>query len=106
MANPTVLELAKKAKEKGIPLSFEKGQVLYYEGHHPFGGFLIDKGRVGLKFHVKEGRDKSAGSPLEGEFIGLEEILQDKPYASTAMCLVKTRVYFLSRPQIESWFHQ
>ncbi len=54
----------------GEVLHFKKGQVLFYEGHQPFGFFLISEGAV-------------VPTPLEDKTMGLFHLLTDTPYCST-----------------------
>jgi len=99
--NARSVEFIKTAKKNGVPLTFEKGQVLYYQDHQPFGAFLIEEGRVELTVVSSGGRKEVIGLVSTGEFAGLDDLLSKKEYTASATCIAKCRVLFLSKIQIQ-----
>lgn len=96
-----VRKLADASKTKGTPLSFEKDQILFYQGHLPFGIFLVEDGRIQHKTLTPSGREKIVGDSTNQDVIGLDDLLENKPYTFTAVTLTPSRVSFISRLQVE-----
>jgi CRP-like cAMP-binding protein len=82
---------------RGDRLNFKKGQVLIYEGHVPFGVFVLKNGAVSFsslqgncpQSHVQEGS--------EGQIIGFEELLGATPYCCTCTAESDCEVIFISK---------
>lgn len=84
----------------GQELEFHEGQVLFYEGHVPYGAFVLLEGDVEFR---REGipSDKShrIKSP-NGEIIGLGVIAGEAPYCCTCTATGDCRVIFISKTQL------
>ena len=103
MEEAILKNLSKIAKTRGILLTFEKDQVLFYQDHQPFGAFLVEEGKVALMRDSAHGKKAPQAVQSAGSFLGVDNLLKNQPYPATATCLEKSRIYFLPRPQIEKW---
>lgn len=96
-----IKRLGELSRQKGIPLSFEKDQVLFYQGHQPFGVFILEDGRIQHKTQTASGREKIVGDSTIQDVIGLDDLLANKPYTFTAVTMAPSRVSFISRLLVE-----
>ncbi len=84
---------------KGQTLSFKKGQVLFYEGHHPYGIFLLQSGEV--KFTKQDTpclREHFFSLP-QGKVIGLKPFLEGRAYSCTCTALMDCRMLFIPKSE-------
>lgn len=86
---------------RGQPVYFKRGQVLFYEGHIPYGVFVILSGRVSLL----EGqtpclREHSHLSP-QGPVYGLDAALEETPSCCTCLAEEDCRALFISKSLLQ-----
>jgi CRP-like cAMP-binding protein len=77
------------------PGPYRKGQVLFYQGHYPYGIFLIHSGRLELRDTLKE-----AAIPCElgkGTLIGVDLLQTDLPYPYTGIAAEDVEASFLEK---------
>lgn len=86
--------------EEGELLTFRKGQVLSYEGHHPLGVFVIRSGKVAFTQKGVACGEKHTWSSPKGDVIGLEAVAKEEPLCCTATAKSDCKVVFLSRKLI------
>ena len=96
----------------GQPFSFKKGQVLFYEGHHPYGLFVLQSGDVKFSKEEEEGfpleeGDRCQGcmeehSPVlsKGRVLGLTPFFEGAPYCCTCTAKEDCRGIFISKTQL------
>ena len=79
--------------EKHLPqeeeVEFKKEQVLFYEGHLPCGVFVLLKGQT--------------SPPAKDKFLGLTELLADKPYSETVTATTDVCVALISKSEVFSF---
>ena len=82
----------------GNPVHYRKGQVIFYEGHHPCGFYLLKQGRVSLKESEAGARPKM--HPTEDKLLGLVHLLSETPYCSTCMAEDDVDVVFIPKAAV------
>ena len=88
-AGPQSQHHFRKWVKEGELLHFKKGQVLFYEGHLPFGFFLLNKGTV-------------LPPPMEDKTLGLLHLLSGTPYCSTCTAASDIEVLFFPKTLVFS----
>lgn len=91
--------------EKGTVIDYKEDQYLFYEGHHPYGLFVVLSGKVGL-FKKKENQDVCLGQlPLNYE-IGMDFLACQLPYDFSARAETPSKVLFIPKSILqEALFH-
>lgn len=89
-------QLRKESQE----LNFHKGQVLFYEGHYPYGIFIITDGEVQFTRAGLKSPNKHRLPCSMGEVIGLDTFLQGIPYCCSCTAQEKCHVIFISKTQL------
>ncbi len=83
--------------KEGQELTFKKGQVLFYEGHNPYGLMVLRSGKVSFQ----EGADPCRGEHMvpvaKGEVIGVEPFFSESPYCCTCVATEDCRVTFIPK---------
>ena len=89
-----------KLLREGQELDFKKGQVLFYEGHAPYGVFVVGSGEV----RFKRGERPCAGNHLwsspSGKVLGLDHFFDDTPYCCTCLAATDCTMTFISKSQL------
>lgn len=81
---------------QGGELHFKKGHVIFYEGHKPYGFYLLKKGTITLsRFLMNNDKEELVGG--EQEVFGLFHLLTNTPHC--AMAVAKTDVVALFIPK-------
>lgn len=80
-------------KSQGENLSYAKGQVVFYEGHSPFGFFLLKEGEVILAPETASSASAS-GKKRHDKFLGLVHLVSDTPYCATCKAMGEVEVVF------------
>ena len=91
--------------KEGQPLTFKKGQALFYEGHSPYGIFLIQSGEV--EFWKEDGnttQDNHRYTIPQGEIIGLDVFASDEVHCCTCMASEDCQAVFISKTQLLPFF--
>lgn len=78
------------------PMAFKKGQVLFYEGHFPYGVFILTSGSVRLVSRVDPGI-RNRGRIVAGEPFGFDFIALEVAYPCTAVADTDAAVLFIPR---------
>lgn len=82
------------------PVVYRKGQVLFYEGHTPYGLFVIQEGQVRLL--RKEVVDKKTSTHVPG----FAHLVTQTPYCSTCVAETDVKAVFLPRTAIQQYLDQ
>jgi len=91
------LELIEKIALDMIPLVYQKGQVLFYEGHVPYGLFVIKKGRVKfMKGHQSPKEIQSLPSIL-----GYQHLVSETPYCASCLAETEVKAVFLPKAIVQ-----
>ncbi|MFH1016928.1 MAG: cyclic nucleotide-binding domain-containing protein [Pseudomonadota bacterium] len=83
------------------PGEYRKGQVLFYQGHYPYGVFLIHSGRLELLDHQRE-----VLLPFDlgkGMLIGYELLQTEEPYPYTGIVAENLQASFLDKTLFFDW---
>ncbi|MBI2340694.1 MAG: cyclic nucleotide-binding domain-containing protein [Deltaproteobacteria bacterium] len=83
---------------EGNPVHYRKGQVIFYEGHHPCGFYLLRQGKVSLKESRTSGGAKM--HPTEDKLLGLMHLLSDTPYCSTCTAEDDVDIVFIPKTTV------
>ncbi len=81
--------------------TYQKGQVVFYEGNRPFGVYCIYSGRVKLYKSDADGHQQILRLAGEGDLLGYRSLLSREPYHATAeviedavICCVDANAFF------------
>lgn len=88
----------------GNPVHYRKGQVIFYEGHHPCGFYLLKEGRVSLKESAAGTRPKI--HPTEDKLLGLVHLLSETPYCSTCTAEEDVDVVFIPKTAVMQRYNE
>lgn len=90
--------------KQGQPLKFHKGQVLFYEGHDPYGVFVVQTGKIRFERMERNlcGEEHLWTAP-QGEVIGLQPFFDEHPYCCSCLALSDCEVLFIPKSQLLSF---
>ncbi len=94
-ANTGLLEIIKNCKDIKHVV-FKKGDTLFIENETPKGIYCIDTGSVKLFKKDHTGEDRIIYLATCGEIMGLHSVVNDHPYANTAVAISDTQASFIS----------
>lgn len=89
---------------EGVPLSFRDGQVLFYEGHFPFGFFYIKKGQAVFTRETSKG--ESDPVPTTCNVIGLCHLIGDSKYCATCRAEGDLEVLFFPKKVVMDFLNR
>ena len=89
---------------EGQALSFHEGQSLYYEGHSPYGLFVLLSGKTHFQSNGSCKQEHGWKAPL-GKVLGFESFFEDAPYCCSCIAENDCKVVFISKTQLLP-FHQ
>ena len=84
----------------GQEMVFSKGQVLFYEGHYPYGLFVLLSGEISFTKNGIQCRDHHLWQSPKGNVIGVESFTDDTPSCCTSTATDDCRVMFLPKSRI------
>lgn len=87
-------------------VSYQKGQILFQEGHTPWGLFYIQTGKVKLYKYGSDGKEQIIRIAGAGEFVGYTALLNDMKYHVSAAILEETTLAFIPRQDFLDTFGQ
>lgn len=101
---------------EGKSISFKSGQVLFYEGHSPYGVFILQKGRVKFRKREAEEAPDSLGHDVsesdahcreahgpelkKGRVLGVAPFIHNQPYCCTCVAAEDCQAIFVSKTQL------
>ncbi len=85
--------------EGGQLLQFSRGQVLFYEGHYPYGLFVVQKGKVRFTKDGRLCRENHVWKAPEGRVVGAEAFFEEMPYCCTCTSQ-DCEAIFISKTQL------
>ncbi|MFQ6607813.1 MAG: Crp/Fnr family transcriptional regulator [Fidelibacterota bacterium] len=77
--------------------NFNKGQVIFYEGHPVFGLYCVNAGKIKIYRTTADGKRKIMRIAGPGELIGHWSLFADESYSCTAEALEEVMVCFIDR---------
>lgn len=84
------------------PSKYETGQVLFYQGHHPYGLYIIYSGILSLH-NGSQNKEKRVLQIQSGTVLGLRELLSNKMYPLTGTIQGETYVSFVEKTRVLDW---
>ena len=78
----------------------KKKQVLYYEGDHPQGLYLVIEGAIRTFKMAEDGRELMVGLHKPNDYIGVNAILLEEPFSETAEAVDDSAVCLLPKDAI------
>ncbi|MFD2288044.1 response regulator [Pedobacter petrophilus] len=91
----------KKIIEGKTSRAFKKNQVIYYEGDHGKGLYLILSGKVKSIKLSPDGRELMTGLHAAGEYIGINAVLGKTAYTDTATAMEDSEICIIPKEQLE-----
>lgn len=82
-------------------INYKPGQVLFYEGHQPYGIYVLRKGRIRL-FKKKNGGEDLLKIMEPTQILGENEFLESRPFAYSAKAETDASISFFSRASIRA----
>ncbi|MFO1519835.1 MAG: cyclic nucleotide-binding domain-containing protein [bacterium] len=89
-------ELCQNSQE----IDFKKGQVLFYEGHQPYGVFVLQSGELEFSQGGRHCNNEHYWSSHQGKAIGMKTFLKGSPYSCTCVALTDCRTLFITKTQL------
>ncbi len=99
-------EQRKSFEEKSRLRIYEKGQTIYSENYRATDLFVIDRGIVKSVKEGTNGTESIIKLATDRELIGLESIMPDNKYCSTAKALIETTVLVIPGSYIHELSHK
>jgi CRP-like cAMP-binding protein len=81
---------------------YKKNQVIYYEDDHGKGLYLVTQGRVKTIKLAQDGRELMTGIFSQGDYLGINAVLNGSSYADTATALEDSRICLIPTEQLET----
>ncbi|MFD2872874.1 response regulator [Mucilaginibacter ximonensis] len=98
--NEGLTELKKIIQERKSR-QFKKNQVIYYDGDHGTGIYLVISGKVKTIRLAEDGRELMTGIFGSDEYLGVNALLSNEPYSDTATALEDSVVCLIPKDQLE-----
>jgi len=80
---------------------FKKNQVIYYDGDKGSGLYLVINGKVKTIKLAEDGRELMTGIYAQDEYLGINALLANEPYADTATALEDSILCLIPKDQLE-----
>lgn len=87
----------KKLSETRETKTYKKKENLYQEGAHPKSIYFIVKGKIKTYKSNEDGKEYIIGLHKEGDFIGYTSLLENAPYADSAMALEESEIVIIPK---------
>ncbi len=104
--NQNVLENVKKLLKSNLAkaeiITYQTGQVLYYQGHDPCGVYWVENGNCNLT-HQSLINSKTTNYEANNEFLGLFHLIQNTPYCTSCTADETFKVYFFPKVMVQKW---
>lgn len=94
-ANAGLLEIIRNDKDIS-PQTYRKGDIIFNEDENAKGIYSIESGSIKLFKKGHAGEERIIYLATTGEILGLHSVVNDHPYASTAVVLSETKASFIS----------
>lgn len=89
-----------------VVYEYDRGQALFYEGHHATAVYSIYSGRVRLFKVGRKDEETTIRLLGPGDIVGYRALLADEPFAATAEAVVPSTVCVISRDTILALLRQ
>ena len=94
-------ELEELSEDKELK-TLAKKDLVFREGSYPIGIYYLNKGKVKTFMTNDDAKDYITGLYKSGEFFGYSTILENKPYAESAMALEDSEVCLIPKEEFFS----
>jgi CRP/FNR family transcriptional regulator len=78
-------------------LTFSAGELIFKEGHYPFGIYIIVAGKVKIIKNGFEGREQIVRFARGSDILGYRALISEEKYSCSAMAVTETQVCFLPK---------
>ena len=85
---------------------FKKNQVVYYEGDKGNGLYIILSGKIKTMKLAEDGRELMTGIYAIDDYLGVNAMLANEPYADTATALEDAQLCLIPKEQLEELINQ
>jgi len=83
-------------------LDFKAGQTIFYEGHFPYGVYVLSRGRVRLFRKKPNGAEELQKIIEPTQILGEEAFVENKPFEYSARAETDVSISFFSRTIIKA----
>lgn len=90
--------------KEGQPLLFRKGQVIFYEGHQPYGLFVLKEGNVHFTHGNCSCDEEHQWASPKGLVLGLRPFFDGSAFNCTCTANENCRAVFISKTQLMQLF--
>ncbi|MEO7212672.1 response regulator [Mucilaginibacter sp.] len=80
---------------------FKKNQVIYYDGDKGNGLYIILSGKIKTLKLAEDGRELMTGIYTTNDYLGVNAMLANEPYADTATALEDSQLCLIPREQLD-----
>ncbi|MDB5126177.1 response regulator [Mucilaginibacter sp.] len=85
---------------------FKKNQVIYYDGDKGNGLYIILSGKIKTMKLAEDGRELMTGIYATDDYIGVNAMLANEPYADTATALEDSQLCLIPKEQLDELINQ
>lgn len=85
---------------------FKKNQVIYYDGDKGNGLYIILSGKIKTMKLAEDGRELMTGIYAIDDYLGVNAMLANEPYADTATALEDSQVCLIPKEQLDELINQ
>nr|WP_067058509.1 response regulator [Mucilaginibacter sp. L294] len=85
---------------------FKKNQVVYYDGDKGNGLYIILSGKVKTMKLAEDGRELMTGIYTTDDYLGVNAMLANEPYADTATALEDSQLCLIPKEQLDELINQ
>jgi CRP-like cAMP-binding protein len=95
-------ELIKALEKHSTQISCDSDHVLFNQGDHPKGLFILDKGEITITMASPTGEQLMSIEAHAGSLLGLPGLIGNEPYTLTAIARKGARLSFVPRDEFTS----
>lgn len=95
-------ELIHALEEKSTPIACAEERVIFKQGDHPKGLYILDQGELTLTMTSPGGQQVMAIQAHPGSLLGLPGLIGEGPYTLSAIARDGARLSFVSRDEFTS----
>lgn len=85
---------------------FKKNQVIYYDGDRGNGLYIILSGKIKTMKLAEDGRELMTGIYATDDYLGVNAMLANEPYADTATALEDSQLCLIPKEQLDELINQ
>ena len=95
-------ELIQALEKHSTPFSCDTDHVLFNQGDHPKGLYILDKGETTITMASPKGEQLMSIQARAGSLLGLPGLIGNEPYTLTAIARNGARLSFVPRDEFTS----